>query len=138
MAWKYVMLQVGDRAMPIIFPEELVHAHVAGAMQQVIGAIKGPHQRFNEKQLETRLRDAEYREDGAPVRSAGFVEGLACAIAMGESESIGVKADEEDTQIINNHPYEKGMMTPLGNVTEALLLKKTIELLELRRSEISG
>lgn len=132
MGWKYVMLQVGDRAMPIIFPEELVHAHVAGAMQLAVEALD-PKKDLRPRQCESMLERGT-----APVRSAGFVEGLACAIVIGESESLGVKSDDDDTQIINNHPYEKGMLSPLGNVTETLVLQKTIELLMIRRQGLSS
>lgn len=132
MSWKYVMLQVGDRAMPIIFPSELIHSHVAGAMQLAVEATD-PQKDLRPRQCEQMLERGT-----APVRSAGFLEGLACAIAMGESESLGVKSDDDDTQLINNHPYEKGMLSPLGNVTEALLLQKTAQLLLLRKQEIGG
>jgi hypothetical protein len=118
MAWKYIMVQVDDRAVPIIFPQELVHAEVYRRLARV-------------------FYDQAKMKDPVVV-GAGFVEGLACCIAMGESETLDIKARPEDTQIINNHPYEKGIPTPLSNMTEGLLLQKTIELLMLRKQEIGG
>ena len=118
MAWKYVMVQVDDRAMPIIFPSELVHQDVY-------------------RRLAYLFHSASKMKDPVVV-GAGFVEGLACCIAMGESEKLDIKSRPEDTKIINNHPYENGIPTPLSNMTEGLLLQKTIELLMLRKQEIGG
>lgn len=118
MAWKYIMVQVDDRAFPIIFPQELVH-------QEVWQRLRYPFYQM------AKMKDPE-------VVGAGFVEGMAVCIAMGESETLHIKARPEDTQLINNHPYEKGIPTPLSNTTESLLLQKTIELLMLRNQEIGG
>lgn len=118
MAWKYIMVQVDDRAVPIIFPNELVHAEVYRRLARV-------------------FYDQSKMKDPVVV-GAGFLEGLACCIATGESETLDIKSRPEDTQIINNHPYEKGIPTPLSNMTEGLLLQKTIELLALRKEEIGG
>jgi hypothetical protein len=118
MAWKYIMVQVDDRAYPIIFPPELVH-------QEVWQRLRYPFYQMS------KMKDPE-------VVGAGFLEGIACCIAMGESETLHIKARPEDTQIINNHPYEKGISTPLSNMTEGLLLQKTIELLLLRAHEVVG
>jgi hypothetical protein len=118
MAWKYIMVQIDDRAVPIIFPPELVHAEVYRRL--------------------ARLFYDQAKMNDPVVVGAGFVEGLACCMAIGESETLGIKSRPEDTQLINNHPYEKGISTPLSNMTESLILQKTIELLMLRKQEISG
>lgn len=118
MAWKYIMVQVDDRAFPIIFPQELVH-------QEVWQRLRYPFYQM------AKMKDPE-------VVSAGFVEGISCCIVVGESETLHIKSRSEDTQLINNHPYEKGIPTPMSNSTEALILKRTIELLQLRMQEIGG
>lgn len=120
MAWKYIMIQVDDRAYPIIFPYELVH-------QEVWQRLRYPFFQM------AKMKDPV-------VVGAGMVEGLACCIAMGESETLHIESRPEDTQLINNHPYEKGIPTPLSNSTEVLLLQKTIELLMIRKRglETSG
>jgi hypothetical protein len=117
-AWKYIMVQVDDRVYPIIFPPELVH-------QEVWQRLRYP---FYEM---AKMKDPL-------VVGAGFIEGLACCMAVGESETLKIKSRLEDAQLINNHPYEKGIPTQLSNMTEGLLLQKTIELLILRKKEISG
>lgn len=134
MAWKYIMLHdlERDRFVPVIFPDDLVHSFVAGAMQLVIEA-NDPKKDLRPRQLEQMLERGT-----APVVGAGFVEGMAVCVAMGESESLGIKSRHEDTQLINNHPYEKGMIGLAGNTTELLILQRTIELLMTRMTEISG
>ncbi len=118
MPWKYIAVQVDDRVHPIIFPTDLVHA-------DVWRRLRGP---FFEM---AKMKDPR-------VISAGFVEGLAVALALGESESLDIKSLDTDTQLINNHPYERGIPTPLSNMTEILLLKKTVELLMLRKQELEN
>lgn len=132
MSWKYIMLQVGDKAMPVIFPGEFVHSFVAGAMQLVVEA-NDPKFDLRPKQLMSMLERGT-----APVIGAGFIEGLAGTVSIGESESLGVKSRDQDIQIINNHPYEFGMPNPLSDTTELLILKRTIDLLTVRAQEISG
>jgi len=125
MSWKYVMFQDRHgRQFPVIFPQELVHAEMAKIV---------PHAYRSGE-----LADGKREWDCPKAVSAGFVEGMAVCIAMGESESMGVKSRPEDTQIINNHPYEKGIVTPMSNLTESLILQKTIELLAFRKQEIGG
>lgn len=116
MSWKYIMVKVDDRQIPILFPHELVHADVW-------------------KFLRRPLFDAAKMGDPTVV-SAGFVEGMAVAIACGESETLDIKSREEDTRIINNHPYESGRDVPTGQITEALILQKTIEMLMVRLQEV--
>jgi hypothetical protein len=118
MAWKYIMVQVDDRALPIIFPSELVH-------QEVWQRLRYPFFQM------AKMKDPV-------VVGAGFVEGLACCVAVGESETLHIKSRPEDTQLINNNPYEKGIPTVMSNSTEALILQRTIELLGLRKEEISS
>jgi len=118
MSWKYIMVQVDDRALPVIFPGQLVHAEVW-------------------QRLRYPFYEMAKMKDPAVV-SAGFLEGMAVAVATGESETLRIKARDEDTQLINNHPYEHGMPSPLGNSSEVLILKKTIDLLTLRMRELGG
>jgi hypothetical protein len=118
MSWKYIMVQVDDRQFPILFPSELVHADVWKRTAKLFYDM-------------SKMKDPE-------VVSAGFVEGFIVAVACGESETLGIKSRPQDTQVINNHPYEKGLPTPMGNLTESLIIKKTIELLQLRQQEIGG
>lgn len=118
MSWKYIMVKVDDRQIPIIFPNELVHADVWKYLRRPF---------FDQAKL-----------SDPTVVSAGFVEGMAVAIACGESETLKLKSRDEDTRIINNHPYEKGRETPLGELTEKMLLVRTIELLMERIKQIDA
>lgn len=117
MAWKYIMVKVDDRQVPILFPSELVHADVW-------------------KYLRRPFYDAAKMGDPSVV-SAGFVEGLAVAVSMGESETLGIESREEDARIINNHPYEHGRDVPTAALTEALILQRTAEMLIVRAQGIA-
>ena len=94
---KYVMLETrGGLKLPIIFPDFLVHAHVAGAMQQVMLAMSSTDKQFHENRLQAMLDDANFRGVGAKLMSAGFV-GFTGVTVSGESESLGgVKSRPSD------------------------------------------
>jgi hypothetical protein len=118
MSWKYIMVKVDDRQIPILFPSELVHADVW-------------------KYLRRPFYDAARMGDPSVV-SAGFVEGLAVAVSMGESETLDIKSRDEDARIINNHPYEQGRDVPTARITEALILQRTAEMLIARARDIAN
>lgn len=86
---KYVVLETEDgRRLPIIFPDVLVHAHVAGAIQQAILAMGSQDKQFHERQLQGRLEAAVHGLEGAKPVSAGFVA-VHDAVVHGRSESLG-------------------------------------------------
>lgn len=83
--WKYIMVQVGDQRYPVLFPKELVHRYVARGIETAI------------------MNDRDLRTKGIPeVVSAGFVSGVSVVKTFGESESLDVKADPQDTARIND------------------------------------
>lgn len=132
MSWKYIMLQIGDQAVPVIFPDIFVHSFMAGAMQLVADTLN-PEKDLRPKQLESMLEAAS-----APVVSAGLIPGFAIPAAVGNSDTLRKASRPEDTRIINNFPYEQGREGLAHNVTERLLLQATIELLMTRIAEIDS
>lgn len=94
---KYIMIETTPqnddekRFIPIIFPQELVHAEVANAMALVLR-----------------------RQGIGPfcVRSAGEVATpfeRSTMLCHGESETLGKKSHADDTDIIRLIDYHKGM-----------------------------
>lgn len=88
---KYIMLEAPDgQKLPVIFPDCLVHAHVAGAMQMVVDTLD-PRKDLRPKQL-----DAMLERGSAKVTGAGFV-GFDIVSTSGKSESLGgVKSSAVD------------------------------------------
>lgn len=105
---KYVMFQVEDQKIPIIFPEQLVHAEVAAVVKAVLS-------------------------NGAKVVSAGLITAMAVVATDGDSETLGLKSDPADANIINAYPYEHGrdsIMPHIGimiRLRVAELLMKGVE-----------
>jgi hypothetical protein len=118
MPYKYIMVQVDDVAIPIIFPGMLVHADVWKYLRRPFYDM-------------AKMKDPE-------VVGAGFIEGFAGCLTAGESETLHIESRPQDVQIINIHPYAYGREGPLDNSTEVLLLQKTIELLMLRKSSLEN
>lgn len=80
---KYIVLETAEgQKLPIIFPEALTHAFVAGAMQLVVDTLD-PRKDLRPKQLDSLLAAGQAK----PV-SAGFVSIPTCGV-YGESESLG-------------------------------------------------
>ena len=88
MGFKYVMLEIDNgafkRRLPIIFPDILVHADVAAAVQSLpmMGEAK-------------------------PI-AAGSID-LMAAACHGRSSTLNVSAGETDAELINTFPYFHGM-----------------------------
>ena len=88
MGFKYVMLEIDNgafkRRLPIIFPDLLVHADVAAAVQSLpmMGEAK-------------------------PI-AAGSIDLLA-AECHGKSTTLNVSAGETDAELINTFPYFHGI-----------------------------
>jgi hypothetical protein len=83
---KYIMfiakIQGNNRRIPIIFPDSLCHIDVAKALKDIVGTSK--------------------------VCSAGEINIIVIS-THGESTTIGIKAKEEDAEIINNYNYFHGI-----------------------------
>lgn len=106
--FKYIVFQDErtGRRLPVLFPNELVHAEVADAL--IACGLMNSASLF-------------YR----PV-SAGFVM-LAVSSSHGESESLKIKSDPEDAQRINVHTYTAGVDSGMEPMIEKMLLSKVIE-----------
>ena len=89
---KYIMFEVKEpvhKKVPIIFPDELVHKLVAGALMSVL---------------------RRHGWDDICVDSAGSVSVQGALVASGESESLKIKAKDEDTLILNTYQYLHGII----------------------------
>ncbi len=89
MGFKYIMLELDSgsfkRRVPIIFPDLLVHADVAAALQQTPGMA-----------------------DAKPV-SAGSID-LFAEACHGKSTTLNVASNGEgDAELINTFPYFHGI-----------------------------
>ena len=88
MGFKYIMLELDSgslkRRVPIIFPDILVHADVAAAVQSLpmMGEAK-------------------------PI-AAGSID-LMAAACHGRSSTLNVSAGETDAELINTFPYFHGI-----------------------------
>lgn len=94
--YKYIVFKdKHGRRFPVIFPAEMVHSHVAEAVQNAV--------RMDE--IHARPRDFSFPK---PV-SAGFVSRVGAYAVNGDSESLGLKSHADDLQLINTYPYTKGL-----------------------------
>lgn len=92
MEMKYVMFRVGtdDRKVPVLFPQELVHACIAEAVHTMDGML------------------------GAVPISAGSVrmDGLRVFCCFGRSESLKLESHPDDAAIIRTVNYTHGLCFP--------------------------
>jgi hypothetical protein len=103
MAWKYVILRTGNREVPIIFPESLVHAGVAEAMKSYFAAVA------------VTMSSGMLSEEsvGKLVADIGVVAAGEVAIdigsASGGSETLGVQSRPTDSKWLQAYPYHHGL-----------------------------
>jgi hypothetical protein len=118
MSWKYIMVQVDETAIPIIFPDRLVHKDIWQRTAKL----------FYDQ---SKMKDPE-------VVGAGFIHCLSILDCSGESETLDIKARPQDRQLINNFPYESGVTQALSNRTEILILTRTVELMLDRINKLTS
>lgn len=98
MGFKYIMLEVNTEGtvwrLPVIFPDNFVHADVYEAMRMA-------NRRSAHK---SRLPWTDPK-----VVSAGKIESLSVEAAHGESETLQLKSQCEDKEIINSFQYMHGI-----------------------------
>lgn len=90
MDWKYIMFEANGAKLPVIFPPSVIHSTMAEGIQHSIRRHV--------------IDEAPGRWSSKPV-SAGFISGLIATGTHGESETLGLKAVEDDRRIINEWPY---------------------------------
>lgn len=92
--WKYVMFEGNGRALPILFPNELVHADVASHM----GLMVRKH-----------VIAQQPTDWSSKLVSAGFCSSLVVTGVHGKSESLdNLPVRAEDRALINLWPYDHG------------------------------
>lgn len=95
MGYNYVILGLGDREIPIIYPDVLVHKQIAEAIQPLVEQMRG-------------------EEDVTPVKvvSAGSLQ-LTVNTCEGRSTTLNLESrGDTDEQQINCMPYWHGMLEP--------------------------
>lgn len=91
---KYIMIETpGGLKLPIIFPDVLTHAFVAGAMQLAVDTLRASHD-LRPRQCEDLLK----RGDNKPI-SAGFVT-LSKVHVSGRSETLNLDSKPIDAERI--------------------------------------
>ena len=102
MAWKYVILQVGNTEIPVIFPQRMVHLLVAESLKDYfvreVQLAAGPLPVIS-TQLRAQLR----------VVAAGELE-MVVMNASGSSETLKIPSRPQDKDVINSHPYTGGVV----------------------------
>ena len=93
MSYKYVMFELDvsesgiKQRIPVIFPSQITHADLADTLRSLL----------------------DRGEQRVSVHSAGFVN-LTCSDVYGKSETLDLKVDEQDREIINSFPYFSGFV----------------------------
>lgn len=103
MAWKYIVMQVGNREVPIIFPDHLVHKGIAQAMKLYFGqlALSASSGMMTRDALKKLIKDLQPVSAGSITFDVGK-----CA---GKSDSLGVRSRPSDTDLIENFEYTHGL-----------------------------
>ena len=111
MSWKYVVIQVGNRAVPIIFPEQLTHSRVGEKVRDIFIEDAQSVMRqmgFTEEQLE---KNRPALERGTKFLSAGSIGMLEVGMVSGKSASLEIASREgEDKEMINGYGVHGGLM----------------------------
>jgi hypothetical protein len=103
MPWKYVIMQVGNSEVPVIFPERMVHLLVVELLQDyfVHEVLQAASFALSEASIE------KLREAIKPI-AAGSLEMVVTA-THGDSETLHISSRPEDKARINSHPYDGGI-----------------------------
>ena len=93
MAWKYIMFEnkIGETSVmfPVIFPDKMVHSQVAMALRPFMPG---------------------WGNGGVVPVSAGKIEHLSVEGLGGDSETLGLASNKEDTKTIENYTYLHGIV----------------------------
>lgn len=102
---KYILFQLGDQLIPVLFPDQMVHRDMAHAIQG------WPF---------LRMKDAT-------IVSAGTVSGVTCSMTSDESKTLNVVARDEDATVINTYDYCFGLPNPNARLIESQVLLATAQ-----------
>lgn len=94
MAFKYIVINVHGRSLPIIFPDLMVHDDTFRAVREAIW---------------TGAMEAGANPPEVSVVSAGSIDGLSVVAASGYSETLKLGANESDARLINGFAYNHGI-----------------------------
>lgn len=89
--FKYVMFKVGDKFMPVIFPNELIHEEVGNDMRELID------------------NTMPISDGSVEIHSAGFINFYTMS-TFGKSDTLKKESMVGDADVINTYPYEGGII----------------------------
>lgn len=108
---KYIILEMEDgRRLPIIFPDCLIHADIAGAIQMAVD-VMDPKKDLRAKQCASMLE----RASAVPV-SAGFIALGTDFVCSGSSETLELASRPQDEALIGIG--EQAWAFPDAQITE--------------------
>lgn len=106
MSWKYIILRTGNREVPIIFPDHLVHAQVADAIRGMYGQIAVEMSNgvipMGSPAIQRLMDDIE------PVAAGELT--IDIGSASGRSETLGVESRPTDAKFLRSYSYHHGIM----------------------------
>lgn len=81
--------------LPIIFPDDLLHADVAAAIKSLVDTLPVPPNATTEG-----------------VTSAGFIKFDTTPVTFGMSAGLGIAAKADDGALVMNHDFTNGIKRP--------------------------
>lgn len=109
MSWKYVVIRKGNQEIPVIFPDTLVHADMAEAVQRIFveAAMETvPPVMVEDQMAKTRIRS--YILDALPIVSAGEIDFRVQHVG-GRSLTLNINSRPPDRALITTWEYTKGV-----------------------------
>lgn len=103
MAWKYIIVQVGNREVPLIFPGDLVHRLM---FENYVDYFVGVALELMPQALVTKEAVENLRKAIKPI-SAGEIS-FDVGTCSGGSETLGLRAREHDAAFIRSYQYHYG------------------------------
>jgi hypothetical protein len=97
---KYIVLDTGERELPIIFPDEMNHIDIATAI--------------------TNLGDYK----SCRLVAGGFIQ-MGSSLCFGSSQTLAISSRIEDQALINGYDYSHGIKDQIDIVTEIMDSFKT-------------
>jgi hypothetical protein len=104
--WKYIVFDVGEREVPVIFPDSMVHSFMADAVKdyfvheaKAMARAKG----------DVEVHSARIRAAVKPVAAGSIELGMQGTVCHGKSDTLGLASRDEDTSLVCWFPYNHGI-----------------------------
>lgn len=104
MGWKYIIMKVGRRECPVIFPDTMIHAHVSGAIKAMLvqEADALSNHTLSDNAKRRLMRELKTVSAGSLYVSVNGV--------TGHSDTLNLSSRQEDEQLINGFEYFHGVV----------------------------